>query len=249
MPSKISKLELGQQTPTVRDIEMWATACQNPQVCADLVGALTTLESQYVTVRRKARMGMARGQHVYADLESTASFVRNFQCAVVPGLLQTADYARARLSYWATYRRAEDELDAAVAARMARQQVLYSASTKFHFVVAEPVLRYRACPDEVMEGQLDRLLSVATMRSVHFGVVPFRQRYLGALPTHGFVIYDDARVKVETVSAELTLEERSEIDRYLDVFAGFANAAVYGAEARALVARAMSALAADPDPA
>lgn len=218
-PSKISKIEGGKQTPTAHDIEMWSRECGSTHSAPDLIGALTTLESQYVTVRRKARAGMARGQRGYAELESAASFVRNFQCSVVPGLLQTADYARCRLAYWARYRRAEDELDAAVAARMARQQALYSA-TKFHFVIGESVLRHRVCPGDVMEGQLDRLMGVATMRSVHLGVIPFWRQYPGASPAHGFVIYDRARVKVETLTAELTLEEPSEIESYLGIFAG-----------------------------
>ncbi|MPZ67070.1 MAG: hypothetical protein GEU83_16715 [Pseudonocardiaceae bacterium] len=110
-----------------------------------------------------------------------------------------------------------------------------------------PALRHRFCPIDVMEGQLDRLLGAATMRTARIGVVPFEAARAVKPPLHGFSIYDDREVCVETLTASLTLSEPSEIGAYLELFAGYAKAAVYGAEARAIIARVLFELSAAAD--
>ena len=75
----------------------------------------------------------------------------------MPGLLQTPEYARYRLSESLEEIGAADDVDEAVGARMQRQQVLYRPGKRFNFVITEAVLRYRLCPPEALAGQLDRL--------------------------------------------------------------------------------------------
>jgi len=125
---------------------------------------------------------------------------------------------------------------------MTRQQILYRTDTKVHIVLTEAALRYRLCPLEVLEGQLDRLLNAATMRTVRFGVIPFNSQNTTS-PLHGFSVYDEREVCVETLTASLTLAEPSEIGAYLQLFGEYAAVAVYGAEARSLITRVMSEIA------
>jgi Domain of unknown function (DUF5753) len=68
-----------------------------------------------------------------------------FQPSLVPGLLQTAEYAQLRLSQWAELNRAGGVKEA-VAARMARQEALYDPTKSFSFVLTEGALRARLCP-------------------------------------------------------------------------------------------------------
>lgn len=242
-PSKISKIENGRQTPTEANLEAWARACGKPELVDELIATLRTLETHYVEYRRMFRAGMTAKQQAWADLEAETTLTRNFETAVVPGLLQTPEYARYRLTESITYDESPDDLDDAVAARMQRQQVLYRSGKRFHFVIAEAVLRTRLCPPEVMIGQLDRLVTLSTVPTLRFGVVPFEERFPKA-PLHGFWVFDERVVMVENLTAELNLTQPSEVERYLRIFAELADAARYGSDARAVVTRALTDLTA-----
>jgi transcriptional regulator with XRE-family HTH domain len=245
-PSKVSRIESGKQTPSDADVEAWARACEVPEATDDLIAALRSLEGHYVEHRRAFRAGMARFQHTIREREIEYSVIRNFQSAIIPGLLQTPDYARHQFAPGRKYGGPPTNLDESVAARMARQQILYRPSTRAHFVLTEAPLRYRLFPLEVLEGQLDRLLAVASMCTVRLGIIPFETQFTSA-PLHGFAVYDEGEVLVETLTATLTLSEPSEISVYLQLFAEYAKAAVYGAEARALITQVLSELSTSPD--
>ncbi|GII86600.1 transcriptional regulator [Sphaerisporangium siamense] len=245
-PTKISKIEGGKQTPSDADLEAWAAACGAPERAPELIAALRSLEGRYVQYRRMFRSGASARQRTFAEFEAESLIVRNFETCFVPGLLQTPEYARFRLAEGISAHAAPDDLDEAVAARMQRQQVLYATGKRFHFVLAESVLRFRLCPVEVMTAQLERLAVASTMRTIRVGVIPFDVPYPAA-PIHGFWIFDDRHVSVETVTAALTLTEETDVRAYLDTFARLADAARYGAEARAVITRVLAELP-DPEP-
>lgn len=240
-PSKVSRIESGKQTPSDADVEAWARACGVPDAAGDLAAALRTLEGHYLEHRRAFRAGKAHFQRTIGEREAEFSSIQSFQSGIIPGLLQTPEYARHRFGDGSKYGGPPSDLDDAVAARMARQQILYRSDTRAHFILTEAPLRYRLCPPQVMEGQLDRLLGVATMRSVRLGVIPFEVRHKKA-PLHGFTVYDDREVSVELLTATLTLAEPSEISGYLELFAEYAKLAMYGSEARALIMRVLAEL-------
>ena len=239
--TKISKIENGKQTPSTADLEAWAAACGVPEQTRELIAALRSLEGQYVEFRRMFRAGMAWQQRTFAEAEAQAAFIRNFETCFVPGLLQTAEYARYRLIEAIAYDDAADDLDDAVAARMARQQLLYSTGRRFHFVLAESALRFRLCPADSMAAQLERLAVASTMRTIRLGVIPFEASYPVA-PIHGFHVFDDQRVAVETLAAELTITQAGEVATYLGAFARLADMAVYGRDARVLIEHAVDNL-------
>jgi transcriptional regulator with XRE-family HTH domain len=240
-PSKISKIEAGRQTPSDADVEAWATVCGVPESTGDFIAALRAIESHYIEKRRKFRSGLARNQRELADFETQASIVRCFEVVVVPGLLQTAEYARHRLVGGLRFGGGPADVDDAVAARMTRQNILYRPDMKLHIVTTEAALRLQLCPADVMAGQLDRLIAASTINNVRFGVIPFDADYRRA-PLNGFWIYDEEMVHAETLTAVLHLSEPTEISSYLSVFGQFAELAVYGAQARALITRVLDDL-------
>ena len=71
-------------------------------------------------------------------------------------------------------------------------------------------MRYRLCPPEVLAGQLDRLVSLSTLTTIRFGVIPFEAQ-LPVAPVHGFYVYDERMVQVEHLTAELKLTQPSEM--------------------------------------
>jgi transcriptional regulator with XRE-family HTH domain len=240
-PSKVSKAENGKQTPTEANLEAWARTCGKPELTAELIATLRTLETHYVEYRRMFRSGMTAKQLAWAELEAETTLTRNFESIVIPGLLQTPEYARFRLREGITYDESPDDLDEAVGARMQRQQVLYRTGKKFHFVVAESALRMRLCPPEVMIGQLDRLVALSTVPTIRFGVIPFEIPYPMA-PLHGFWIFDERVVLVENLTAELNITQPAEVANYGRIFTGLAEAAHYQAQARAVITRALADL-------
>jgi transcriptional regulator with XRE-family HTH domain len=240
-PSKVSKIEAGKQTPSQTDIEAWGHNCGRPDLVAELIASLRMLEDQYVEFRRLFRAGQRGAQQALAEVEAETSFTRNFENVMVPGLLQTPEYARAMLGERLEDIAGVDDVDDAVAVRMQRQQLLYRTGRQFHFVITEAVLRYLPCPPEVMAGQLDRLVSLSTLTTIRFGVIPFKQQ-LPVIPLQGFYIYDERSVHVENFTAALKLTQPSEIGAYAKLFGQLAEVAVYGANARALITRALADL-------
>jgi transcriptional regulator with XRE-family HTH domain len=240
--TKVSKIELGKQTPSADDITAWTRATGTGDVRADLLASLQTLDLQYAEWRRVLRAGTRARQQASIDLEARTTTIRVFESTYVPGLLQTAEYARCRLAEGVGIHETPDDVDAGVEARMRRQEVLYRPGRRFHFVFTEAVLHYRTCPPEVLAGQLDRLLAIASLPTLRIGVIPFDAR-LPVAPKHGFWLFDETLVRVETFAAELTLVQPQEIRLYAKVFQRLAGAAVYGAAARAVIAKALTGLA------
>src|SRR5947209_8541657 len=95
-PSKVSKLEAGRQTPSDNDLQNWSRVCGQPAVIPELVASLRSLEQQYVEFRRMFRTGLPSRQRTIGELETKTKLTRNFEPCFVPGLLQTAEYARYR---------------------------------------------------------------------------------------------------------------------------------------------------------
>ncbi|MBB5776239.1 helix-turn-helix domain-containing protein [Nonomuraea jabiensis] len=239
--SKVSKIETGRQTPTREDILAWTQATGRAGEAERLLARLDVLETMYAEWRRQLGAGTSARQRQSISLEAAAKHIRAFETTVIPGLLQTPDYARHRLAQSIERHGLPNDVDEGVRVRMQRQEVLYRPGKRLHFVLTEAALRYRLCPVEVMAGQLDRLVSLCAMRTVHVGVIGFDAE-LTESPKHGFWIFDDKRVLVETIGAELTLTQPQEIALYGRVFDKLAATASYGAAARKLITCALDDL-------
>ena len=242
--SKISKLENGHQAPTDEDIHAWTSATGAEDAAAELLASLHTLELQHAEWRRVLRSGLRHHQTEIAELDEKAALFRAFESTAIPGLLQTAEYARYRFAEGVKLYKVPDDVDAAVRARVQRQEILYRPEKRFHFVLTEAALRYRLCPADVMLGQLDRLVAVSALRNVKLGVIGLQRQYVVA-PRHGFWLLDADRVMVETYSAELNLTRPPEIELYSQVFEQLGAVASYGVEARSIITRVIDDLAAD----
>ena len=106
-------------------------------------------------------------------LEAEASLVRDYTLGYVPGLLQTADYAR-ELFRSSLLRRTEAELERDVTVRMIRQERLVSEDNPLELVaiVDESVLHRPVGGPEVMRAQLARMVEAAGLDTVTFQVLP-----------------------------------------------------------------------------
>ncbi len=243
-PSKVSKLENGRQTPTDDDIRGWTTATNSEGETEALLASLHTLEVQHAEWQRILRTGLKPHQQELIEWDQRTRLFRAFEATVIPGLLQTAEYARARFAEGIRRLKVPNDINEAVARRVQRQDILYRPDKRFHFVLAEAALRFRLCPPDVMLGQLDRLISLSQLPNVRLGIIGFETQYATS-PWHGFWMYDNERVLVETLSAELDLRQPQEIELYGNAFEQLAAVASYGRSARAIINRVMDNLAPD----
>ena len=243
-PSKVSKLENGRQTPTDDDIRDWTRVTGSVAETEALLASLHTLEVQHAEWQRVMRTGLRPRQQALIEWDQRTRLFRAFEVTVVPGLLQTAEYARARFAEGIRRLRLPNDINDAVAARVQRQEILYRPDKRFHFVLTEAALRFRLCPPEVMLGQLDRLVSLSQLPNVRLGIIGFETQYATS-PWHGFWLCDSERVLIETFSASLDLRQPQEIELYENTFEQLAAVASYGRAARGIINRAADELAKD----
>ncbi|WP_462186616.1 MULTISPECIES: helix-turn-helix domain-containing protein [unclassified Frankia] len=242
--SKVSKLENGRQAPTDDDIRGWTRATGSQAEAESLLAALHTLEVQHAEWQRILRTGLKPRQQELIGWDERTRLFRAFEATVIPGLLQTAEYARARFAEGIRRLKLPNDINEAVAARVRRQEILYRSDKRFHFVLTEAALRFRLCPSDVMLGQLDRLISFSQLPNVRLGIIGFETQYATS-PWHGFWIYDTERVLVETFSAALDLRQPQEIELYASAFDQLAAVASYGRPARVIITRVLDDLAAE----
>ncbi len=242
-PSTVTRIELGKRGLSEEALRAWCTHCGAQDQIPDLIAVLRGISEAYVEWRRQLRTGLRRRQEASTPYYEQASLVRTYQPGIPPALLQTEDYARAILRARQRFRNLPDDVEEAVAARMARQRVLYTGDRRFFVVLEEQALLTRLGTRETMIGQLERLLDVTRMQHVSLGVIPARaQRTLGG-PREGFVMFDNNMVQVETASAQLTITQPTEIAVYERTFEMMRAVAVCGDAARGLIRAAIAEVA------
>lgn len=237
--SKVSKIELGRQRPTAEEVSAWVGATGASDVLKDLLGDLRSLRVESAPWRRQLRGGHARRQRASIGLEASSVLIRAFEPAVIPGLLQTADYARQILTRLARLHELPDDVEQGVRLRMQRQQVLYEPYKQLHFLITEAAVRYRPCTEATLRGQLDRLLAVSGLDTVSLAVLPFDAE-LPMTTSHGFWIFDDRLVLVETLGSEMSLRDRDDIGLYERHFQALWQVALKDDEARRFLGDVLS---------
>ncbi|WP_055532493.1 helix-turn-helix domain-containing protein [Streptomyces graminilatus] len=242
-PSKISRLQNGKQTPTAAELTAWAHAVGQPDVDVELQGLRAGLEmkQRHRSWRRQLAGGHRGRQEIAVRQMESTEMIRGLEVSRVPGLFQTPEYARVIFDANAEFRGIPPTTEAAVEARMRRQEALYDPDKTFRFLVCEAALYHRACPEDVMAEQLDRLYNLVGQRRVELGILPFGTQLRRTAP-HAFWIYDRRLVIVETISEELWLTGQEDLQLYERAWDWLAESAEYGALARRLIGRARASL-------
>jgi transcriptional regulator with XRE-family HTH domain len=240
--TRVSKIEHGVQAPSDEDIRDWCAACGAGEQVPDLIATARAVESASLEFRRQARTGMKRvvGAHTLPLYERTARF-RIYEHNVIPGLFQTAAYCAAMLSFWIGFLETPGDLDAAVAARMERQKVIFQPGKRFTVVLEEQALRTWFGTAETQAGQLGRLLEMMAVPTVSLGIIPLMTERTG-IASAGFWIFDDWLAALETPTASIEVTRPQEVELYARMFEHLKSSAVYGAAARGLIIRALGEL-------
>ncbi|WP_165900825.1 Scr1 family TA system antitoxin-like transcriptional regulator [Microbispora triticiradicis] len=225
----ISRVETGRLLPSPETVERLSLALDLDQ---DARQELNTLLARLRDEVSRLKGGLAGREAANAARVRSSKWVAVFSSAMIPALLQTAEYARLAVAIG----RDVDEDDAAKAAavRVDAQAVLFEDGRRFAFVLTEGGVRTWPGSPSLMLAQLDRLAQVSTLPHVRLGVVPWKVE-APVFPLHGFTVFDGSVSVVESLTGDLTLTEAAEVGAHEEAFGAFANAAVYGGELEALL--------------
>jgi len=217
--SKISRIETGQVGATPRDVR-------------DMLELYGVDGKQRDELMQLAREGRQKGWwNTYDDqvirmligFEAAATTIRAYEAMVVPGLLQTVDYARAVIRAVRPGLRPED-VERRVEVRTARQRDLVQTDPPTVWVVVdEAALRRPVGGVEVMHEQVLRLIETAAWPTVTLQVLPFESAEHAGMDG-AFTIYefsepaDPAVVYLENATSDLYLETAEELRRYTLLF-------------------------------
>ncbi|ONH24991.1 helix-turn-helix domain-containing protein [Pseudofrankia asymbiotica] len=157
---------------------------------------------------------------IYIGLEAEASTVATFESLLVPGLLQTADYARAVIRA-ASPAMPAAEIDRAVELRLTRQKVLTNdPPLDLWAIMDEAAIRRHVGGPDTMRRQLDRLIALSEQPGITIQVVPFAAgAHAGMISNFTLLGFPDTDGAPETVYIEaptgsLYLEKPAEVRRY-----------------------------------
>ncbi|HEX3816227.1 MAG TPA: helix-turn-helix transcriptional regulator [Mycobacteriales bacterium] len=243
--STVSRIEAGGRIPTLPEVNAWLKAVRADSELRDRLLDLTRSAFTEVETYREALDGVSHLQGRAAAMESSARTLRTFEPVIVPGLLQTAEYARRAIALSP----GTVDLPAALAARLDRQQILYAPGHDFQFLLTEAALRWPAGPAEVLVAQLHRLISIATLSNVALGVLP-TQHDPSAIGWHEFTIYDDVAdgapfVHTELAHVMLTINDPEDVATYRTSYDRLRQAALLDDDATAFIAKLADELSRD----
>jgi len=157
----------------------------------------------------------------FIGLEAAAVSIRDYESGLVPGLLQTQEYARALIEGMVP-RLGADMVQQSLDARLKRQEILTRESpTRLHAIIDEAAVRRVVGGPEVMREQLAALIERAALPNVTVQLIPFEA---GAHPGQDstFMILEEPTgadvVYIEGLVGNVYLERPADLERYTDVY-------------------------------
>ena len=236
--SKISRIETGHTSATPRDV----------RDMLEIYGVLGAECDELVQIAREARQKgwwhpystVLTG--AYVGLEAAAQSVRAYEQQVVPGILQTEEYAKAMIKA-ARPDITADEVDRRVRVRLGRQSLLNQDDPiELWVVLDEAVVSRPVGGDGVMRAQLERLVEASDLPNVTLQILPFEAGgHAGMDGTFAILDFpepsDPDVVYAENATGGLFLEKSDELRKYQFIFDHIRAAALGPEESVACIAK------------
>jgi transcriptional regulator with XRE-family HTH domain len=218
--SKISRIETARVPARALDV----------QVLCQLYRASEELTARLVALARESKQAGWWQQYdvlpdwfeTYVGLEAASATIRTYEIQLIPGLLQTPEYARALFEHSGL--NGPRDVERSVSVRRARQEILKGdEAPQYWAILSEAALQRIVGGREVMRDQLHHLCTVSASHNVTIQVIP---NSVGAHPgmTTPFVILgfadreDPQIVFLDYLTGALYLEKSNELSRYELVF-------------------------------
>ncbi len=221
--AKVSRIETGAVVADPKDVRAYARTLGLPADEERRLVEQAERSHNRMTDWRPSQLDVADRQRDVAQIEASTKEFRIFQPAVIVGLLQTSEYARAILARFQSDLVASGSaeptglISEAVSARVQRHEVLADPRKQFFFVMSEAVLSNRVCRPTDMLAQIERLREVARQKNVWLGLIPAEIEW-ATPPYHGFELLDDRHVMVDLFNTTLTSNGRADATLYRQVF-------------------------------
>jgi hypothetical protein len=247
--AKIWRIETGQTSLRSLDVEAMGKVYGAPP---DLTEALMGLAKETKARGWWHAYGdvIPDGFDVYIGLEEAVSALSWYESELVPGLLQTEDYARAVITA-GNPDVDDEEIGRRVLVRIARQALVQrsTAPVDLHVVLNESILRRPVGGPQVMAAQLDRLAATSQLPNVSLRVVPYSAGFHHGLLSGPFEILrfppdgdgketEPSTVYVDGFTGDLYLDKPKEIERYTKAFANIWDASLAEPTSTNLINRA-----------
>ena len=213
----MSRMETGFRPVAARDVR-------------DLCDLYQVDDSQRQYLMKLSREGRRQGwwqsydvpYATYIGLEADAIAIDMFPAAMMPGLLQNADYARAILKNSGTDQDHE-AIEQGVAVRLTRQRLLIQDNPpQFRVIMDEAALRRIVGGPLVMKAQLNQIIEKSSLPNVNVRIIPCD---VGAYPAldSSFTILElpmpmPGVVYVEGLFGNVSLERPQDVERYRRIF-------------------------------
>jgi transcriptional regulator with XRE-family HTH domain len=178
---------------------------------------------------------MGERQSLYANLEAGAQTIREFQMTFIPGLLQTAEFTRARGEADRVAGAPSLNAEKAAAGRVGRQRMLRRpGGPSYEVIIDELAVRRPSAPPEVMKSQLYHITATVNgSAKITARVLPIGAKIDGyGVPRSAYSIYtfndpgDPTVVAVDTVTDDLVLTESDDVKRYEELYDRLRGAAL-----------------------
>ena len=220
--SKISRLETGRVGLKIRDVKDLLTLYGVTDESLQAKFLLLVRQSNTPDWWTKYSDLLPDWFETYLGLEAAAATIRTFEIQFVHGLFQTEDYARA-VTRLGRRTAAADEIERRVALRLKRQDLLSRPKPpRIWSIMDEAVLRRPVGDPAVMRAQFQHLIEVARLPHVTLQVVPFaRGGHAGESGSFTVLRFEERDlpdvVYVEQLTGAIYLDQRPDVERYLEV--------------------------------
>ena len=240
----VSRWERGRNAPDPDQARRYTSALGAAKAMVEeavrLAKEIDAVHSQNIPSRLVLSRGAADFQRRVGRLEQSSKHVRTFTPTVVPGLLQTEEYARAIFGAGGLI--SGRDLDEAVEARMERQALVQGDQRQFTLLMSEGALRWMALSPAVMLQQLDRIHQIAGLPHVEIGIIEWTTP-ASVFPMHGWDLYDERAAVVGTETATALITDVQDLQQYRALFAELQRMATTGEDLVAVLNRLRGAYA------
>ncbi|MDP9608043.1 MULTISPECIES: helix-turn-helix domain-containing protein [Streptomyces] len=241
--AKISRIESGHVSARVIDVRLLLDAygVKDPEVRARL--------EELAKGSKKRGWWLEHAAHLRPDyldhiaLEDDATYIREWQPVLIPGLLQTSAYAEASITAGPNYVDPE-RVAQLVKVRLARQVQIEPGGTSYAVILWEPVILHPLLNDEIHREQLSAILEVGKRQNVTVQVLPFSAGVLAGTTSAFSSFSFDSDPSVEAVTMEnlrgtSILEDPQDLVAYANAFDLLRSAALGPDESARLIRRVL----------
>jgi transcriptional regulator with XRE-family HTH domain len=241
----LSRLETGQVTPSVSEVARWSYAVGASDRVRQQLLSLAAAASEVIALPHWLQTDVVALQDEASRLEAASPRQRTCLVGLIPGLLQTREYAEMIMEFNALPK-AEEE--AAVDARIRRQAVIHDPARSFEFILSESGLKWSrpGISRTILRNQIRHITELAELPNISVGViradaqtkVPFMQSYY---------IFEDVSldgsadkidlVLLETPPAAIVITDPMAVRSYRRDLSWLREAAEFGPDAISMVRR------------